>query len=70
MDKNMMHLAKITIANLTAGSLNPTEAEVISAMLKAVAKEEEMGRQLLASPAKRDAFAKVMIPLFYEAVHA
>lgn len=60
MEKSMMHLAQITFANLKSGTINPTDDEIISAMNTAIAKEQSMGNQLMASPSKLCAFALIM----------
>lgn len=68
---NMMHLAKITLANLNAGSINPSDEAIIAAMLKAVAKEQDMADQLMASKCKLggtlDKFSSVMADMVYSA---
>ena len=68
----MEHLAKITLANLPAGCVNPTEKQIISAMLKAVAKEADMAIQLYESRdkigGKLDQFASIMSGLIKEAI--
>jgi hypothetical protein len=74
MDKDMMHLAKITLANLAAGSIFPSDEAILEAMNKAVAKEQDMTDQLMASKDKLggalDQFAAIMAGMVYESANA
>lgn len=45
----MNHLEKITLANIPAGCINPTDEQIIAAMQKAVAKEADINKQLFKS---------------------
>lgn len=67
---DMMRLAKITLANLKSGSINPSDDEIIAAMQTAVAKEEDMHLQLLASYDKRMAFGRQISDMIYEPMKA
>jgi len=64
------HLVKITMANLPQGKLNLTEADVIGAMQKAVAKEHDMAMQLLTNRQKQEDFAAIIGPMAWESAHA
>ena len=76
MDKDLMHLARITIDNLPNGSATFTEAEIIDAMERAVSKEESMTMQLLKSstfygkPEVIACFKRAMADMVYESVNA
>ena len=67
---DMMRLAKITMANLKAGSINPTDEDIIAAMQTAIAKEESMRLQLLGSYDKRMDFGKQISDMVYEPLRA
>ncbi len=67
---DMMRLAKTTLANLKAGSINPTDEEIIAAMQTAIAKEESIRLQLLGSYDKRMAFGKQISDMIYEPMRA
>lgn len=76
MNKDLMHLAQITMDNLPKGMASYTESEIIDAMAKAVEKEESMTMQLLKShsvfgdPEKLAIFKSVMSNMLYSAFNS
>ena len=76
MNRDLMHLAQITMDNLPKGKATFTEAEIIGAMERAVSKEESMTMQLLKSstfygrPEVIACFKQVMADMVYESVNA
>jgi hypothetical protein len=73
MDKDIMHLAQITLANLPKGKLAFTEDEVMKAMVNAVMKEKDMSEQLyksyLGDRKVFDAFKHEVAGMVYDGVN-
>ena len=73
MENELMHLAQITLANLPAGTVNPTEGEIMNAMVNAVLKEKDMSEQLykswLGNRKLFDAFQHEVAGIFHDEVN-